>query len=99
MKDGEEPEPIPVETEEEELVEPVEPIKPEEPQISMFEMQSVGRVYFNLSKPVAHRWKQFITPVNSRKPSQVSLWYEIHEKHELDLVKLDPFSDDDEDML
>ena len=37
--------------------------------------------------------------MNFRKPGQVSLWYEIHEKYELDLVKLDPYSDDDEDML
>jgi len=48
------------------LVEPTRPIKPVEPNqprpspVSNYEMQSVGRVYFNLTKPEPSRWKKLV---------------------------------------
>ena len=48
------------------LIPPVHPEKPTEPNkidkpspISTYEMQSVGRVYFNLTKPELKRWRKF----------------------------------------
>ncbi len=54
-------------------------------------MQSVGRLYLNLSK-VAHpkRWKSLQSPSdNNLKKSNTQIWYELYEKYESELEKLD----------
>ena len=62
-------------------------------------MQSVGRVYFNLTKPEASRWKKMLAQEINKRPVNMGIWWELYEKHEKELVQLDPWDDDDEDLL
>ena len=87
------------------LVEPTRPTRPTEPEdpprspVSFFEMQSVGRVYFNLTKPEPSRWRKMLAKEIDKRPQNMGVWWELWEKHEKELVKLDPWEDDDEDLL
>ena len=79
---------------------PEEPLAPVRPEISSYELSSVGRVYFNLTKVNApERWRRIINQEFGIKKSNMQIWWELHEKHEEDLVKLDPYEDDDEEIL
>lgn len=87
---------------------PVEPVKPEKPEaptqppaspISVYEMQSVGRVYFNLTKPEASRWKKLVPEQITKRPQNMGVWWELYEKYERDLIALEPFEDDDEEIV
>jgi len=62
---------------------------------SYYEVQSVGRIYihlFKLNKP--ERWRRLLE--GTEKPPNMSLWWEIHEKYDEDLVKHTQFETDDE---
>lgn len=83
--------------------EPTEPTAPVQPLIiepSYFNMQSVGRLYLNLTKVDApKRWRRLLSQEFGVKKSNMQIWWELHEKYEEDLVKLEVFEGDDEDML
>jgi hypothetical protein len=86
-------------------MEPMMPVKPDQPTqppaspVSIYEMQSVGRVYFNLTKPEASRWKKLVPEQMAKRPQNMGLWWELYEKYEKELVALEPFEDDDEDLV
>jgi hypothetical protein len=77
---------------------PVTPVQPPASPVSVFGMQSVGRVYFNLTKPEPLRWKKLIPEMVTKRPQNMGVWWELYEKYERDLVALEPFEDDDEDI-
>jgi hypothetical protein len=62
------------EEEKQALKEPVKPTRPVEPSdppkspVSFYEMQSVGRVYFNLTKPEPSRWKKMMAKEIDKRP-------------------------------
>ena len=56
-------------------------------------MQSVGRLYLNLTKSDASRWKKFAT---QEKKSNIGVWWELHEKYESELEKHAPIDDEEE---
>lgn len=67
--------------------------------MSVFEMQSVGRVYFNLTKPEQSRWKKLQPEQISKRAQNMGIWWELYEKFERELVAFQPFEDDDEDLV
>lgn len=91
--------------EEDALKEPEKPVKPDEPAkpppspVSVFEMQSVGRVYFNLTKPEMSRWKKLVPEQVSKRPQNMGIWWELYEKYERELIAFHPFEDDDEELV
>ena len=67
---------------------------------SYYEKESVGRIYFNLTKSTKpSRWRKLIDRAaaddGSIKKGNIQVWWEIHEKYESDLVDHMPFEDDD----
>lgn len=63
-------------------------IKPIAPEPSSYEQQSVGRLYFNLSKlHKLTRWKKLPHPTVTLQ--NVLVWWEIHEKHEEELEAIE----------
>lgn len=72
---------------------PKEPKSPKRPEPSFQEMQSVGRLYLNLTKTNTERWKKFA--VNDKK-SNIGVWWELHEKYEDELDKHAPIEEEDE---
>jgi len=80
------------------LEQPFKPAQPPNNNTSNYEMQSVGRVYFNLTKSTASRWKKILPDQISKKPQNLGVWWELYEKYEKDLVAFDPWEDDDEDL-
>ena len=84
--------------EDELLPKPIKPVKPSEPKFiskpepSFKEMQSVGRLYLNLTKTTDSRWKKF---AQQEKKSNIGVWWELHEKYETELDKTFPISDDE----
>lgn len=87
------------------LEEPTKPEKPEEPKappaspISNYQIQSVGRVYFNLTKPEPSRWNKILPDEISKRPQNLGVWWDLWDKYMKELVQLDPREDDDEDLL
>lgn len=81
------------------IKEPVKPTQPPNVNTSVYEMQSVGRVYFNLTKSKSSRWKKLIPEQISKKPQNMGVWWELYEKYEKELVQFDPWEDDDEELL
>ena len=85
--------------EDELLPKPIKPIKPvtpteiKKPEPSFQEMQSVGRLYLNLTKSESIRWKKFAV---QEKKSNIGIWWELREKYEDELEKHAPQSDEDE---
>lgn len=56
----------------------------EEP-ISYFESSSVGRLFVSLAKlEDPSRWKRLLAD-DAPKPSNMNIWWDVHEKHEKDL--------------
>jgi len=47
---------------------PIEPVDPPKSPVSFYEMQSVGRVYFNLTKPEPSRWKKMMAKEIDKRP-------------------------------
>ena len=85
---------------------PEEPTKLAEPNMgpyppaSTYEFESVGRLYMNLTKVTQpKRWKRLQENEMTTKKGQVQVWWEIHEKHHEDLIAIEQFEDDDEDIL
>ena len=74
--------------EDELLPKPIKPIKPfapkevKKPEPSFQEMQSVGRLYLNLTKSEGSRWKKFAT---QERKSNIGIWWELREKYEVEL--------------
>lgn len=62
-------------------------------------MQSVGRVYFNLTKPEPSRWRGLVPPKNKKKFSNLGVWWELWEKYERELVEFEPWEDEDDEEL
>lgn len=60
----------------------------------MFENQSVGRLYFNLTKKSRMtRWKKL--NASSQKLPNLIVWWEMHDKYEKDLDEIESVEDDD----
>lgn len=67
----------------EEPSEPTPPVKPETIEPSYFNMQSVGRLYLNLTKVDApKRWRRLLAQEFGVKKSNMQVWWELHEKYE-----------------
>jgi hypothetical protein len=65
---------------------------------SYFELGSVGRLYANLTKVGRpNRWRRLLKSA-TEKPSNMQLWWEIHEKHEDALLKHTQFETDEDFM-
>lgn len=81
-------------------VRPTSPTAPEEPKViepSYYNMQSVGRLYMNLTKSESpKRWRKLQSTAKSDQGSNIRMWWEQHEKYEDELDKLDPFEDEEE---
>ena len=68
--------------------------EPQRPVQSMYESQSVGRLYFNLTKKSSlSRWKKL--SASAVKMPNLLVWWEMHEKYEKDLEKMDGAEDDE----
>ena len=81
MKNDHYGEEVPVPDKPEKPTKPIQPKQPAASPVSAYEMQSVGRVYFNLTKPEPSRWKQIIN-AKTKKPSNMNVWWELYEKYE-----------------
>ena len=69
--------------------------KPIKPEPSMYEQQSVGRLYFNLTKMnTKTRWKK-LSP-ESAQQQHVQVWWELHEKYESELEAIESSNEDTE---
>ena len=61
---------------------------------SYYEFSSVGRLYLNLTKAnKPERWRRLLQ--SQDKIPNMQIWWEIHEKHEDDLLKHTTFETDD----
>mmetsp|Transcript_36861 Transcript_36861/g.56425 ORF Transcript_36861/g.56425 Transcript_36861/m.56425 type:complete len:259 (+) Transcript_36861:550-1326(+) len=92
---------------EEEIPEPVrpkspkKPVEPKKPLPSYYDLQSVGRMYFNLTKPNApKRWESLIAKTASgasAKKGNMQVWWEMVDKYEEELTKVTPLKDEDDE--
>ena len=61
---------------------------------SYYEFSSVGRMYLNLAKAKKpDRWRRLLKTTD--KIPNMSLWWELHEKYEEDLLNYATFETDD----
>ena len=64
---------------------------------SYYEFSSVGRLYLNLVKlDKPKRWRRLLT--QTEKLPNMQIWWELHEKHEEDLLKHTTFETDEDQM-
>jgi len=68
--------------------------KPAAPSPSTHGQQSVGRMYFSLTKKKETRWKKLAT--NDLKRTNLVVWWEVHEKHETELDDLESIEEDED---
>ena len=52
-----------------------------------------------MTKPELKRWKKIQAEEISKRPANSGVWWELYEKYEEDLVKLEPFEDDDDELV
>merc|ERR1711862_783446 len=99
-KDGEDYE-LP---EDEKLIKPVKPKKPykpeplDHPKASYYNIESVGRIYLQLSKVNApSRWRRLYDNEFQTKRGTIQFWWELSEKYDKELKELEKFPEDDGD--
>ena len=91
------------EDEPENPVEPDEPAefdleKPKQPIVSIYEKGSVGKIYFQFAKTQEARWTRLYNLEFGQKV-KAQIWWEEYAKYENELVILDPWEDDDDNLL